>query len=121
MVQSLSHTGFRHNADELLAAANVATLSSVEEGMGSVLLDAMAFGVPIAATRAGGIPQIVGHADTGLLSPPGDAQALADNIVRLLSDQDLAASLAARARMRVEEFSVDKMVERTIEVYRGLR
>ncbi len=118
--RTLSLTGFRHDADELLAAADVATLSSVEEGMGSVLLDAMAFGVPIAATRAGGIPEIVDHADTGLLSPPGDAQALADNIVRLLTDQDMAASLAARARMRVEEFSVDKMVERTIEVYRSV-
>lgn len=118
--RAVSLTGFRHDADDLLAAATVATLSSVEEGMGSVLLDAMAFGVPIAATRAGGIPEVVSDGESGLLSTPGDPAALADNIVRLLSDQDLAASLAARARMRVEEFSVDRMVERTIEVYRGL-
>jgi glycosyltransferase involved in cell wall biosynthesis len=117
---TLSLTGFRRDADELLAAASVATLSSVQEGMGSVLLDAMAFGVPIAATSAGGIPEFVTDGETGLLSPPGDATALAENVLRLLSDPELAASLAARARTRVEEFSVDRMVERTFEVYRAV-
>lgn len=115
--RTMSLTGFRRDADEMLAAARVATLSSVEEGMGSVLLDAMAFGVPVAATCAGGIPEVVAHGETGLLSPPGDPAALAENIVRLLCDADFAASLAAGGRMRVEEFSVTRMVERTIEVY----
>ncbi len=110
-------TGFRRDADELLAAARVVTLSSAEEGMGSVLLDAMAFGVPIAATSAGGIPEVVEHGATGLLSPPGDPSGLADHIVRLLTERDFATSLAARARARVVEFSVDRMVERTLEVY----
>lgn len=110
-------TGFRHDADELLAAATVATLSSVKEGMGSVLLDAMAFGVPVAATRAGGIPEVVIDGETGLLSPPGDPQAMADNVVRLLGDRALAATLTARASERVKLFSVEKMVERTLAVY----
>ena len=110
-------TGFRRDADDLLAAARVATLSSVEEGLGSVLLDAMAFGVPIAATGAGGIPEVVEHGTTGLLSPPGDDAALGEHIVRLLSDHAVAAAMIARARQRVTEFSVDRMVERTVEVY----
>ena len=110
-------TGFRRDADELLVSARVATLSSVEEGMGSVLLDALAFGVPVAATRAGGIPEVIEHEQTGLLSPPGDAQALADHVVRLLSDRDLAASFTARGRSSVLDFSVDRMVERTLDVY----
>jgi glycosyltransferase involved in cell wall biosynthesis len=110
-------TGFRRDADELLAAARVATLSSMEEGMGSVLLDAMAFGVPIAATRAGGIPEVVVDGETGLLSAPGDAHALAEHVVRLLSDRELAAAISTRARERVKEFSVERMVERTLEVY----
>ena len=88
--------------------------------MGSVLLDAMAFGVPIAATNAGGIPEVVTNGETGLLSPPGDAAGLAQNIVRLLSDQQLSAALVARARERVAQFSVNSMVERTIEVYGSL-
>lgn len=85
--------------------------------MGSVLLDAMAFGVPIAATSAGGIPEVVTNGETGLLSPPGDAAGLAQNIVRLLSDQQLGAALVARARERVAQFSVERMVEGTISVY----
>ena len=113
-------TGFRHDADELLAAARVATLSSAEEGLGSVLLDAMALGVPIAATRAGGIPETVVDGETGLLSPPGDADALAEHVVRLLGDRALAAELSARARERVREFSVERMVERTLEVYASI-
>jgi L-malate glycosyltransferase len=115
--QTIVLTGFRRDADELLAAARVATLSSAEEGMGSVLLDAMAFGVPIAATRAGGIPEIVVHGETGLLSAPADAEALAANVVRLLEDQELAATLRERARERVTEFAVERMVDKTIAVY----
>ena len=52
-------TGYRTDADALLAAADMVTLSSREEGMGTVLLDAMAFGKPVVATAAGGIPEIV--------------------------------------------------------------
>ena len=115
--QTVKLTGFRRDADDLLAAARVATLSSAEEGMGSVLLDAMAFGVPIAATGAGGISEVVEHGATGLLSPPGDDATLGEHIARLLADRDLAASMTARARNRVMEFSVDRMVERTVEVY----
>ena len=115
--QTVRLTGFRPDADALLAAARVATLSSAEEGLGSVLLDAMAFGVPIAATRAGGIPEIIEHGTTGLLSPPGDDAVLGEHIARLLADRAVAASMIARARERVVEFSVDRMVERTVEVY----
>ncbi len=113
-------TGFRADADELLTAAHVATLSSAEEGMGSVLLDAMAFEVPIAATTAGGIPEVVDHGETGLLCPPRDPPALAGNIVRLLTDPSFAMSVIARARERVKDFSVDRMVERTLAVYDGI-
>jgi glycosyltransferase involved in cell wall biosynthesis len=115
--QTVVLTGFRRDADELLAAARVATLSSAEEGMGSVLLDAMAFGVPVAATRAGGIPEAVADGETGLLSAPGDVDGLAANVVRLLEDRELAAAVAARAREKVKEFSVERMVERTLAVY----
>jgi glycosyltransferase involved in cell wall biosynthesis len=116
----VAFTGFRRDADELLAAATVATLTSAEEGLGSVLLDAMAFGVPIAATTAGGIPEVVTHGETGLLSPPRDPAALAEHIVRLVSDRALAASLTARARERVREFSVERMVDRTLAVYAAI-
>ena len=112
--------GYRTDADALLAAADVAALSSREEGMGSVLLDALLLGKPIAATRAGGIPEVIEHAVSGLLASPGDADALGANIARLLTDGALAARLGAAARARVREFSVERMTERTLEIYERL-
>lgn len=112
--------GYRTDADQLLASADVATLSSREEGMGSVLLDASLFGLAIAATDAGGIPEIVQHERTGLVAPREDAQALGHAIVRLLRDRGLARRLGDAARLRAAEFSVERMVERTVGVYRGV-
>lgn len=109
--------GYRADADSLLAAADVAVLSSREEGMGSVLLDALLLGKPVAATTAGGIPEVVTHEVSGLLAPPGDARALGEHIARLLADRALAARLGDAARERVKEFSVERMTERTLDVY----
>ncbi len=111
-------TGYRADADALIAAANVVTLSSREEGLGTVLLDAMAFGGAVAATAAGGIPEIVRDDVTGLLAPIGDGAALGDRIARLASDPALAARLAAAARGRVRAFSVEATAEQTLGVYR---
>lgn len=113
--------GYRTDADRLLAAANVATLSSREEGMGSVLIDASLFGCAIAATRAGGIPEIVIDGVTGLLAERGNGQELGAAIARLLLDRDLARRLAAAARERAAEFSVERMVAQTVRVYEALR
>lgn len=110
-------TGYRADADALLAAATVVCLSSREEGMGSVLLDAMAFGRPIAATTAGGIPEVVLHDETGLLAERGDPEALGANIARLASDRGLAERLVKVGRRWVQEFSVERMTDRMIEIY----
>ncbi len=109
--------GYRTDADALLAAATVACLSSREEGMGSVLLDAMAFGRPIAATRAGGIPEVVIDEETGLLAERENPEALGAAIVRLVTDRALAARFGEAGRRRVREFSVERMTDRMIEVY----
>lgn len=109
--------GFRGDADSILARAEVACLSSREEGLGSVLLDALALGIPIAATRAGGIPDVVIDGDSGLLAAPSDPVALANAIVRILGDEALAGRLAANGRARAESFSVERMVDATIAVY----
>jgi glycosyltransferase involved in cell wall biosynthesis len=111
-------TGYRTDADAILSAATVAALSSQHEGLGTVLLDAMSFGIPIVATSAGGIPEIVENGVSGLLAPIGDAEALGAAIAQLVREPTLAARLIAAARHRVEEFSVAQMVEKTAEVYR---
>lgn len=117
LADELRFTGYRADADALIATADLLVLSSVEEGLGSVLLDAMVFGKPVAATAAGGIPEIVVHGETGLLVPPGDAEALGEAIARIAGDRELAARLAAGARLRAPRYSMDEVVERTIALY----
>ena len=114
---TLHATGYRQDADALLAAADVVVLSSREEGMGSVLLDALFLRKPIAATRAGGIPEVISHEMTGLLSSVGDSSALGANIASLLEDHALAARLATAARARADAFSVERLTDRTLTVY----
>lgn len=118
MLDSVIHlAGYRTDADALLAAADVVALSSREEGMGSVLLDALAFGRPVAATRAGGIPEVIVDGECGLLADVRDPEALGAAIAKLITDRELATRLAARAIARAAEFSVERMTDRTIEVY----
>jgi glycosyltransferase involved in cell wall biosynthesis len=120
-LQKVLHvTGYRTDADALLAAATVATLSSREEGMGSVLLDALAFGVPIAATRAGGIPEVVVDEESGLLADVQDPSSLGDAIARLLTDDALAARLRANSREWAKRFSVERMTDKTMSVYESV-
>lgn len=114
---ALRLTGHRTDADSIIAAADLLALSSVEEGLGSVLLDAMALGKPVVATEAGGIPEIVVQEETGLLVPVGDAPALGEAIARVLGDGALAARLAAGALARAPRYSMDDVVTRTAALY----
>jgi glycosyltransferase involved in cell wall biosynthesis len=111
-------TGYRTDADSLLAAADVVTLSSKEEGLGTVLLDAMSMGKPIAATAGGGIPETVQQGVSGLLSPVGDAAKLGSDIAAILTDAALASRLSAGARNRAKDFSVERTADLTLGVYR---
>ena len=112
-------TGFRPDILSIHKAFDIFVMSSVTEGLGTSLLDAMACGKPIVATTAGGMPEVVVDGRTGLLVPPRDHEAMADAIVRLLRDeaarQEMAAAGLARVRTR---FSAERMVQDTLEVYR---
>lgn len=113
--------GFRPDALSLQKGFDLFALSSVTEGMGSVLLDAMAMGQATVATRAGGIPEVVVDGQTGVLVPVRDPHALAGAIVQLLKDPIRRATLGAAAQARVrEQFSVERMVQRTLDVYARL-
>jgi glycosyltransferase involved in cell wall biosynthesis len=82
---------------DLLSRATVFALSSVREAMPNALLEAMAAGVPVVATAAGGIPEAVRHEKTGLLVEPGDATAMAGAIVRLMGEAETRQRLSAAA------------------------
>jgi glycosyltransferase involved in cell wall biosynthesis len=109
--------GFRHDLDRLLPAFSVFCLSSHLEGLGTSLLDAMAFGLPVVATTAGGIPEAVEDGQTGCLVPPGDPAALAEALATLLRDETRRRVLGEAGRRRFEErFTVDRMVDETVSV-----
>jgi glycosyltransferase involved in cell wall biosynthesis len=111
-------TGFRDDLDRLIPAFTVFCLSSHMEGLGTSLLDAMAFSRPIVATAAGGIPEVVEDGVTGRVVPPRDPAALADALVDLLGDAALREAMGAAGRRRFEQqFTADRMVDQTLAVY----
>ena len=109
--------GYRTDADSLMSVADVVALSSSDDGIGGVVIDAMSFGKPVAATAAGGIPEAVVNGETGLIVPIGDVTALGGAIARLLTDRELASRLGANGIRRAPLFSIDNTVDRTVEVY----
>jgi glycosyltransferase involved in cell wall biosynthesis len=114
--------GFRPDALGLMKSFDIFAMSSLTEGLGSAILEAMATGLPIVATRAGGIPEAVRDGETGLVVPPHDDAALAAGIVRLLQDANLRARFGQSGRERVvEEFSVERLVAGTARVYEKWR
>ena len=113
--------GFRADVLSLHKAFDVFVMSSVNEGLGTSLLDAMACGKPVVATRAGGIPEIVLDGETGLLVPPRDHAAMADALVRFLGDGALRASMGAAGLARVRQyFTAEVMVANTAREYERL-
>ena len=113
--------GFRTDVLGCIKGFDLFVMSSVTEGLGTSLLDAMACSRPIVATRAGGIPEIVEDGVNGLLVPPRDHPALATAIVRALKDGDLRRRMGEAGFARVRErFTVERMVEKTVDVYRRI-
>jgi glycosyltransferase involved in cell wall biosynthesis len=113
--------GFRDDVATVLRELDLFVLPSLWEGFGLVLLEAMAAGRPVVATNVGPIPEVVADGETGLLVPPGRPEALAEAIVRVLTDRPLAERLGRAGRARAErEFGLDRMVDRTDALYRQL-
>ena len=113
--------GFRADVLGCIKAFDLFVMSSVTEGLGTSLLDAMAASRPIVATTAGGIPEIVVDGVNGSLVPPRDARVLADAIVRVLGDAALRRRMGDAGFARVSErFTVERMVADTAALYARL-
>jgi glycosyltransferase involved in cell wall biosynthesis len=113
-------TGFRADALDLLRAFDVFVMSSYLEGLGTSIMDAQALGVPVVATRTGGIPELVEDGATGLLAPPRDPASLAAAVLRFLADERLRFACAARARALSSRYDYHAMVYKTLDAYRDL-
>lgn len=116
-VRRLGYVEVQGKAD-LLAGARALVYPSVYEGFGLVPLEAMAAGVPVVATRAGAVPEVVG--DAAELCPVGDPAALAEAIAAVLGDEARARELVARGHQRVGEFGWTRTVDELVTCYRRL-
>ena len=110
--------GFRTDVLGCIKGFDLFVMSSVTEGLGTSLLDAMACSRALVATRAGGIPEVVDDGVTGALVPPRDHVAMAKAIMRLLKDDQLRKRTGEAGLARVyERFTVERMVAATAEAY----
>ena len=111
-------TGTRKDIPKLLAALDVFVMPSITEGLSIAILEAMASYLPVAASRVGGIPEIVQDGVTGILVPSGDENALAQAISELLTNEEKASSMGIAGRRQVElNYSAVAMGNRVTELY----
>jgi glycosyltransferase involved in cell wall biosynthesis len=118
VADAFTFTGHRDDIPELLASFDVFAFPSLFEGLCLAVIEAQAAGIPVVATPVGGIVETVIDGVTGLLCTPGDPVSLANSILRLLEDRELARGIASEAKTRAHEgFDQRRMVERTLALY----
>ncbi len=114
----LIFTGWLNSPYPILSRMDILVLPSLWEGLGVTILEAMALGKPVVATRVGGIPEVVGDGETGLLVPSDDEEALASALHKLLSDPELAQDMGHRGKAVVEKrFPSTRTAREVEEVY----
>jgi glycosyltransferase involved in cell wall biosynthesis len=112
--------GWREDIDEIMPLFDMLVLPSLNEGMGRVLVEAMAAGKPVVASRVGGIPDLVRDGETGYLVPPADEEALANGIKKLLDDPANAKQMGLRGQEHCRQFSLEAMIAKLDALYSEL-
>jgi glycosyltransferase involved in cell wall biosynthesis len=116
-LENVTFAGWVDNVGDYLGAFDLFAYPSLHEGLGSILIDAMQFGLPVVASDVGGIPDLIVDGKHGLLVPPEDAPALAEAIRALLSDSDRRRAISEANIARAREYRPEVMAERYIELY----
>lgn len=119
-LDNVSFEGFSDDLGSYLAAMDLFVFPSRFEGLGSVLLDAMRSGLPVIASRVGGIPEIVQHQTNGLLVTPGDANELAAAIKQLHADAKLRQQLGKNAKQMAVDYSPARMARQYQDLYKAI-
>jgi len=112
--------GWRADVDEIMGCFDIFVLPSLNEGMGRVLVEAMAAGLPIVASRVGGIPDLVEDGKNGLLVPPADAPALAKAISDLLADKKTRNRMGKAGKKICRPYCAEAMVEQIDNLYAAI-
>jgi glycosyltransferase involved in cell wall biosynthesis len=106
---------------ELFRTASVVALPYIDATQSAVIATAYNYSKPVVATAVGGLPSMIDDGSTGFLIPPRDEKALADALIRLLTNDRLRETMGANAKKKAEdEYSADVAATRTLEVYRSL-
>ncbi len=116
-LDNICWAGFHKNVGDYLGAFDAFAFPSRNEGLGSTLLDAMDFSLPIVASDVDGIPDVIENGKSGILIPPGDGQKLAAELTKIKRDKDLAKRLAAGGKARTEKFTPEAMAEKYFRLY----
>lgn len=112
--------GFRKNVPGLLAELDLFLMTSKTEGLGTTIIDAMHSRLPVVATRAGGIPELVKNGVNGYLCKPGDDACLADRVGALLNDPAMRTAMGDAGHSHSAAFGKNEMARAVVEVYRGV-
>ncbi len=112
--------GYRGDVVSIMKGIDVFVLSSVNEGLGMVIVEAMAAGKPVVATDVGGVSEVVIDNVTGILVPPNRPEALAQAVKNILSDKGLAREFGEAGRKRAALFDTEVMVDKTLKLYNEL-
>jgi len=112
--------GWRNDVEEIISILDIFVLSSINEGMGRVIVEAMALGKPVIATSVGGIPSVVVDKETGLLVPQGNAGKMAEAIIYLLNNPEKYRQMGEKGKERAGLFSMGTMAEKTMRLYEEL-
>ena len=112
--------GFRNDISQILPELDVFLFTSKTEGLGTSVIDALAAGVPIATTNAGGITEIVSDRKTALVAKVGDSKQLAESVFELLENENLRENLAINGRKRAILFAKKNMAKQTLDIYKRL-
>jgi glycosyltransferase involved in cell wall biosynthesis len=118
--ENIIFLGWRDDAAKIISAYDVFVLPSLNEGMGRVLVEAMALGKPIVASNIGGIPDLVTHGKNGFLVPPKNPKELAKYIQILLEDKEKREKMGLAGKEMALNFSAENMVEKIEELYEEL-
>jgi glycosyltransferase involved in cell wall biosynthesis len=112
--------GWRQDIAEIMPLFDLLVLPSLNEGMGRVLVEAMAAGKPVVGSKVGGIPDLIQDGQTGYLVPPADEKALADAILKVLNDRQSSNLMGQRGKELCQQFSLEAMVEKLDDLYSDL-
>lgn len=118
--EHITLTGFRTDIASVLPELDVFLFTSSEEGLGTSVLDAMAAGVPIVTTNAGGIPEIVKNQYNGLIAEVKDSNSLADKCLYLIDNKNEGVNLVQNGKEQIVKFSKETMARETFKVYKSV-